>query len=108
MEECVFCEIINKKEDRVIIFEDNNFLVIPSKYPAAETHFLVLTKKHLQSIKHVEKSDEKLMGEMLLLGAQIAREKELADYKLLLNAGKYAQIPHLHLHVLAGNLESIT
>lgn len=107
MDDCIFCKIVNKQEEAPIVFENENFVVIPSKYPAAETHLLVLTKKHLKSVKHVEKSDESLIGEMIIIGADVARQQNLEDYKLLFNTGKYSQIPHIHLHILAGNLESI-
>lgn len=108
MSECLFCKIINKEEPAEIIFENENYIVFPSKYPAAEKHFLILPKKHIQSIKHAEEENEQLIGGLMLLGAEIARQQGLEDYKLLFNAGKYAQIPHLHLHLIAGDLEDNT
>lgn len=109
MEECVFCDIVNKKVEAPIQYEDEKFVVIPSKYPAADTHLLVIMKKHISTIAHAEEDDQEDLGAMLLLAAKVAREQNLPDYKLVINSGKYPQIHHLHIHVLAGdNLEDNT
>ncbi len=105
--ECIFCGIINHP-DRQVVYEDDMFVIVPSKYPAAEKHFLFLPKKHVQSIVHVEQDDQEMLGKMFLLASSFAHKEGIGDYKLLFNAGKYAQIPHLHLHLLAGNLEDNT
>ncbi|GAC1413520.1 MAG: histidine triad nucleotide-binding protein [Candidatus Doudnabacteria bacterium] len=107
MEGCLFCEIINSP-DRLVVFENDQAVVLPSKYPAAETHLLIIPKKHIKSVIEMAGSDALLVGELIALASKTAKEKEITDYKLIFNAGKYAQIPHLHLHLLAGNLEDRT
>ncbi len=107
MEECVFCKIANKEEPlEKIIFEDKDFLVFPSKYPASETHLLIIPKKHIQSMAHVNEGDGEILGRMLLLSRKIAEQEKIIDYKLVFNVGKYLHVPHLHLHIVAGNLEN--
>lgn len=106
--ECIFCKIISTPAERMVVYEDDNAIVIPSKYPAAETHLLVIPKKHIVSVIQVGPEDQELVGALIAIASKTAKEKGLPDYKLIFNAGKYAQIPHLHLHLLAGDLEDRT
>ncbi len=106
--DCIFCKIVRKEVESPIHFEDDNFIIIPSKFPVAEKHFLILPKNHLQSIVHAQSADQEMLGKMMLLARSFAKEQSLPDYKLLFNAGKYTQVPHLHLHLLAGDLEGYT
>jgi len=108
MAEDIFCDIANHKIEAPIKYEDDLFVIIPSKHPAAETHYLVIPKEHIQSIVHVGDEHAETLGKMMLLASKFAKEQGIKDYKLILNAGKYAQIPHLHLHILAGELEDDT
>jgi histidine triad (HIT) family protein len=108
MQDCIFCKIINKEEPASITYEDQEFVILPSKFPAAEIHFLFIPKEHVQSIAHVEPKDQPMLGAMMMLASKFAAEQGIKDYKLIFNAGKYAKIPHLHLHLLAGELEDNT
>ncbi|MEK7651907.1 MAG: HIT domain-containing protein [Patescibacteria group bacterium] len=107
MEECVFCKIVNKEEPTErIIFEDQDFLVFPSKFPSAETHLLLIPKKHILSMAHVSQEDADTLGRLLVLSREIAELESIKDYKLVFNIGKYLHVSHLHLHLVAGNLEN--
>ena len=108
MEGCIFCDIANHKIEAPIKYEDDLFVIIPSKYPAAETHYLVIPKEHIQSIVHIDEKHDALLGKMMVLASKFAKDQGIKDYKLIFNAGKYAQVPHLHLHILAGDLEDNT
>ena len=104
MENCLFCEIANKVIETPIIYEDDDFVVIPDKFPKAEIHILILPKKHIASISHAEPSERDTLGNMLLLAKKVAEDKGIIDYKLIFNAGRYAEIPHLHLHLISGGI----
>jgi histidine triad (HIT) family protein len=103
MENCIFCKIINKEVPSEAIFEDENFLVIPDKYPKAEIHILFMPKKHIHSVAEAQQEDAPMMGQLLFLAKKIAQQKGISDFKLIFNNGKHAEIPHMHLHLVAGN-----
>ena len=107
-QDCIFCKIVNKEIESPIQFEDEDLIIIPSKFPAAETHFLVIPKKHIQSVAHVATEDQEVLGKIMLTASTFAEKQGIKDYKLIFNVGKYAQIPHLHLHLIAGNLQDNT
>ncbi|PJA83732.1 MAG: histidine triad nucleotide-binding protein, partial [Candidatus Nealsonbacteria bacterium CG_4_9_14_3_um_filter_37_29] len=87
---CLFCKIAKGEVPAEIIYEDEKFLVFKDIHPKAPIHLLIVPKKHIPSINHLELRDKELMGELFLLSQKIAREKEVAKkgYKLVLNVGR--------------------
>jgi histidine triad (HIT) family protein len=102
--EDIFCEILHGEEPRGILFETENVVVIPDKFPKAEQHYLIIPKKHIQSIMDSTEEDMNILGEMLLVAKNFAKERNISDYRLIFNAGKYVVVPHLHLHLIVGHL----
>jgi len=104
MEDCLFCKIAAKELPSTIFYEDDNFLVIKDINPQAPIHLLIITKKHIQSVDHLAKDDKELIGEMIFVAQQVARDQGInqVGYKLGFNVGKGGGqlIPHLHLHLL--------
>ena len=102
--DCLFCKIINKEVPADIVYEDDEFLAFNDINPKAPVHILIVPKKHIPSVDHVEIGDKELMGELILVAQKIAREKKLKGYKLIINVGREGGqvIDHLHLHLLAG------
>ena len=103
MEECIFCNIVNKQADADIIYEDEHFVAFRDIHPKASFHILIVPKKHIQSIDHVDISEKELMGDMILTAQKIAKEKQLTGYKLQINVGREGGqiVDHIHLHLLA-------
>ena len=106
MTECLFCDIAAKKIPAQVEYEDKNFIAFQDIHPKAQVHILLIPKKHIHSIDHVELGDKELMGSLILAAQNIARQKRLDGYKLHFNVGRSAGqlIDHLHLHILAGNI----
>ena len=103
MKNCLFCKIINKEVPSDIIYEDDKITAFKDIHPKAPIHLLIVPKKHIPSVDHVEIEDKTLMGELILTAQKIAREKKLKRYRLQINVGRPAGqlIDHLHLHLLA-------
>lgn len=106
MNDCVFCNIINKTLEAQVLFENENIIVIRDILPKAPVHLLVIPKKHIVSVHHIEEKDEKLLGEMVVAAKQMAEKFVVGEtgYKLIFNVGRDGGmvIPHLHLHLLGG------
>lgn len=82
MQDCIFCKISHKEVEAPIKYEDDLFVIIPSKFPAAETHFLVIPKEHVQSIAHVGDDHADMLGKMMLVASKFAKKQGIDDYKL--------------------------
>jgi len=103
--DCIFCKIIKKEAPAEIVFENDKIIAFKDINPKAPIHILIVPKKHIVSINHIEKEDKTLLGELFLAAKKIAKEKNLEGYKLLINVGRKGGqiIDHLHLHLLSGN-----
>lgn len=101
--DCIFCKIASKEAPAKIVYEDENVIAFPDIDPKAPVHILIIPKKHIPSVDHVEIEDKTLMGELILAAQKIAREKGLDGYKLEIYVGRSAGqvIDHLHLHLLS-------
>src|SRR3989338_6173218 len=104
MENCIFCKIVKKEVPTEFLQETSEAVIFKEIKPSAPVHYLVVSKKHIPSIKNVKHEDEALMGN-LIHEAKIAAEKlGLSGYKLVFNVGRDGGqiIDHIHLHLLGG------
>ena len=102
--DCIFCKIVNKQAPADIVYENDKIIVFKDVNPKAPVHLLIIPKKHILSIDHIEIQDKTLMGEIILTAQKIARERNLPGYRLVINVGREGGqvIDHLHLHLLSG------
>ena len=104
--DCVFCQIIEGKIPSNIMFQDNEVVVFPDINPVAPTHLLIVTKKHIPSVAHLSDNETSLVGHMVKVANQLAKEHGFADsgYRLVINCGREGGqvVPHLHMHLLGG------
>jgi len=106
MQTCLFCRIIEHRAPAKIVFEDEQVVAIEDINPQAPVHLLVLPRKHLASLREASAEDEPLLGHLLIVAAQLARERQLDSkgYRTVLNTGALAgqSVFHVHVHVLGG------
>jgi histidine triad (HIT) family protein len=108
MDNCLFCRIVAHQLPARIVFEDDSVVAIEDVNPQAPVHLLVIPRRHLPSLKEATHEDEPLLGRLLTVAAQLARERglELKGYRTVINSGAFAgqSIFHLHVHVLGGRV----
>ena len=106
MDDCVFCNIINKTLGSTVLFEDDELIVIKDILPKAPVHLLIIPKGHIASINHLESGHELLVGKMVYVAKDLAAKYGIGEtgYKLVFNVGRDGGqvIGHLHLHLLGG------
>ncbi len=101
--DCLFCNIINKKQDAHVIFEDDSHIAIMDKYPIQKGHSLVIPKSHHEKIIDMT-NDE--VGELFSRVPTVARGIIVATgadgFNLGQNNGRSANqiIPHVHVHII--------
>lgn len=104
MDDCVFCKIVKKEIPADVLQESKEAVIFKDIKPSAPVHYLVVSKKHIASIKDIKHENDALMGH-LIHEAKIAAEKlGLSGYKLVFNVGRDGGqiIDHIHLHLLGG------
>lgn len=106
MEDCLFCKIIKGEIPSSKVYEDDEILAFNDINPAAPIHILVIPKKHITSLAHMEKGDEAIVGKIYGVINKIAEDKGFKEngYRVIVNCGKDAgqEVMHLHFHILAG------
>ena len=102
MEDCLFCKIIKGEISSNKVYEDEEILAFNDINPAAPIHILVIPKKHITSLAHLEKEDEAIVGKIYGVINKIAEDKGFKQegYRVIVNCGKNGG--QEHFHILAG------
>jgi histidine triad (HIT) family protein len=102
---CLFCRILAGEIPARIVHQDPTVVAFEDINPQAPTHVLVIPRQHLPSLTEAVAEDAPVIGQMHLVAAQIAKDRQLtAGYRTVLNngAGAGQSVFHLHLHLLGG------
>lgn len=106
MEDCLFCKIVKGEVPCKKVYEDEEVLAFYDIDPAAPIHILLIPKKHITSLAHLEQQDEAVIGKIYGVINKIAEEQEFKEdgYRVIVNCGKNGgqEVMHLHFHLLAG------
>ncbi len=105
MAETIFSRIVRGEIPAHILYEDEICLAFRDVAPQAPLHFLVIPKISLPKLNDANVEDQALLGHLLLVAAQVARDQGQGDgFRVVINNGALAgqTVFHLHLHVLAG------
>jgi histidine triad (HIT) family protein len=104
--ECVFCKIVAGEIPSNIIYQDEEIIAFSDIHPLTPTHLLIIPKKHIPSLIQLSEEELPLIGRMVSVANQLAREGGIAEsgYRLVINCGKEGGqlVPHLHMHLLGG------
>ena len=106
MSDCLFCKIIQGKIPATKLYEDGNILAFHDISPKAETHILVIPKKHITSLDHLDVKDQEIIGELTLMLPKIAKMSGLENgFRTIINTGEGGrqEVFHLHYHILGGS-----
>ena len=105
-ENCIFCKIIKGEIPSSKVYEDEEIVAFNDINPAAPIHVLVIPKKHIISLAHMEDGDEKIIGKIYKVINEIAEKQGIKEkgYRVIVNCGKDGgqEVGHLHFHLLAG------
>ncbi|MDQ3656035.1 MAG: histidine triad nucleotide-binding protein [Chloroflexota bacterium] len=106
-QDCIFCRIAAGEFDTEFVYESDTVVAFDDLAPQAETHVLVIPRRHIASIAAVDRGHDSLLGELVAAATSVASDRKLNDsgYRLLTNHGPDAgqTVMHLHLHLLGGN-----
>lgn len=104
--ECIFCKIIKGEIPSTKVYEDEEILAFNDINPAAPIHVLIIPKKHIESLAHMNEEDEIIISKIYKVINKIAKEQGFKDrgYRVIVNCGKDGgqEVNHLHFHLLAG------
>lgn len=104
--DCIFCKIINKEIPSEIVYENDEIIAFKDINPAAPVHILVIPKKHISKITHIQQEDEGLIGRIYTVINKIAKEQGIDEkgFRVIINCGEDGcqVVKHIHFHLLGG------
>lgn len=102
MDGCIFCKIAKGEIKVNLIAETDEYVAFNDIQPQAPTHFLILPKKHVASLKDIDDAD--LLGKLMIGVKEVCKKLSLDEFRVVINTGETVgqSVFHLHLHVLGG------
>jgi len=104
--DCIFCKITRGEIPAKVVHETEDLMAFFDINQIAPVHILVITKNHITSVNDLTLENASLIGQMVLLGKQLAKEHHIEEsgFRLVMNTGKHGgqSVFHIHLHVMGG------
>ena len=103
MENCIFCQIVNKKSPAYIIAENKNALAFLDIHPVANGHTIIISKKHYVDWQHTPLN---VLKDIVALSQEVVEKLDNVfkpfGYNYISNQGSMASqvIFHVHFHVI--------
>jgi len=102
-EDCVFCQIIAKKSQACIVYEDASVIAFMTNRPVNEGHTLIVPKKHHKDIYDLPEEEIAYLSRVVKRVAVAVRDSMGAEgIRVVQNNGLAAGqvIFHYHVHVI--------
>ena len=100
---CVFCEIVRGESPRRLVYQDELVTAFWDAHPAASTHILIVSNRHIKSLNELQLEDAVLCGHMFTIAKKLAASEKIQEsgYQLVINTGLHAgqTVFHLHMHL---------
>ena len=105
-EKSIIKQIIDGDIPADILHEDDKCLAFRDVAPQAPVHVLVIPKKEIVSLDHLDDEDQGLIGHLYVIIRNLARDLDIAEagYRVIVNCGNNGgqSVAHLHFHLLGG------
>ena len=105
MTDCIFCKIVAGKIPSRKVYEDDDMLAFHDINPVAPVHFMIIPKKHVDSLAAVTDEHAPVLGRMMAMAGRLAREQGATEgFRTIVNTGRIGRqdVYHLHIHILGG------
>jgi len=105
MTDCIFCKIVAGKIPSRKVYEDDDMLAFHDINPVAPVHFMIIPKKHIDSLAQVKPEDAPLLGKLFSAAGRLAKEQGSPDgFRTIVNTGRIGRqdVYHLHIHIIGG------
>jgi histidine triad (HIT) family protein len=102
----LFERIIAGEVPSTTIYRDDRVVAFLDIRPAAPVHILIVPHKVIPTTDDIADEDESLIGHMVIVARNLAREKGIAKsgYRLVINCNPDSgqEVYHLHVHLIGG------
>jgi histidine triad (HIT) family protein len=109
--ECIFCNIVEKKSEAEIIFEDENIVAFLDIQPINYGHTLVVPKKHFDNFLTVPSEElTNIINATQFIAGAVKRSVKADGFNVISNNGNSAgqTVYHFHFHIIPRFNEDFT
>jgi len=103
--DCIFCKIVRGEIPSRKVYEDGDMLAFQNSNAAAPVPFMIIPKRHVDSLAHVTSEDAAVLGRMFAKAGELAKAQGSPDgFRTIVNTGRIGRqdVYHLHIHVIGG------
>jgi histidine triad (HIT) family protein len=100
---CIFCQIVEGKEEAFIVDEDQLTIAFLDKNPISSGHTLIIPKNHYKNIFDIPKDVlERILAVSRRLAKKYTEKLQATGFNLVNSNGKDAQqsVFHFHFHLV--------
>ena len=103
-QDTIFARILRGEIPCDQVYADEHCLAFRDVTPQAPVHVLVIPRQPIAQLADATAEHELLLGHLLLVAAQVARQEGLESFRTVINSGADAgqTVFHLHVHVIGG------
>jgi histidine triad (HIT) family protein len=103
-QDTIFARILRGEIPCDQVFADEHCLAFRDVAPQAPVHVLVIPRQPIAQLADATAEHELLLGHLLLVAAQVARQEGLESFRTVINSGADAgqTVFHMHVHVIGG------
>lgn len=101
--DCIFCDIINRKGDAEILFENDMVMAFLDIRPVNYGHTLVIPKKHFNNFLELTPDILKELGRVTqMMSGAIQKGLKSDGFNVIINNGAAAgqTVYHFHFHII--------
>ncbi|HUX73003.1 MAG TPA: histidine triad nucleotide-binding protein [Steroidobacteraceae bacterium] len=102
----LFERIIAGDLPATIVLRDSRVTAFLDIRPVAPVHILIVPNKAIATVNDIADEDEGLIGHMILVARDLAKQQGIAEsgYRLIVNCNAHGgqEVYHLHVHLLGG------
>lgn len=102
-ENCIFCQIVEKKIPSQILFENDTNLAFLDIFPVSKGHTIVIPKNHYYNLEDMPDTElNALFGIVKKISGLIYRKLDIDGYNILQNNFRAAGqlVNHFHVHII--------
>ena len=107
-DDCVFRRIVAGELPANVVLREEGIIAFLDIHPAASTHALVVPERHIDDLRQMD--DAQLWLRLTQAAHKVAEELGHAEgyrFYVSVGAGGGQTVPHLHVHVLAGEMRRL-
>ena len=104
-DDCLFCKIVRGEIPCRKVYEDDDMLAFHDIQPQAPVHFMIIPKRHVDSLAQAGPEHERVLGRMFAMAGRLAKEQGSPDgFRTIVNTGRVGRqdVYHLHIHIIGG------